>query len=416
MAKYYEQHYLSFHHMTLQECIDAVKRSIAAAKHDAALDILERYAASASSKDLSEKILMLRQRLASLNEQFLISATITEEEYSAELNLLTKGIIELLKSLQVSEKLPQKGGSLLHNIPSRMRQDKRIKIVVRIAYTDDVAAAGLDKATVTLSKLPRITGLMSVQLMDPFRGFEITPVSDEGQATFYENYTEWQYYIRPLQVGEAVLVVKVSAVEEVNGKQVPFNVVVEQPVMITIEAAPEKEKWVNGGRISLTDSPKEVLASKAAAKQPEQSKAKTIPIKSKKSLPWTAIAGIATAVLVIVLILPIFTSNSPEPVNSDVTKTEVLPPLDSITAQQPTEIVQKTTPNIQPNTQQDTAKVVNKKVAPEDEYPLDAMVPKSAPLEVKTIDTAVQQAPTRSPGGFAKPVDTISKRDTTKNE
>lgn len=422
--------------MTLQECIDAVKRSISAAKHDAALDILERYAAGAPRESLNEKILLLRQRLAALNDQYLISATITEDEYSAEINQLSMGIIELLKSLQVSEKLPQQGGSLLHNIPPKMRKDKRMKVVVRIAYTDEVALTGLDKATVTLSKLPRMTSLMSVELVDPFDGFEVKGVSDENQATFHESYTEWQYYVRPLQAGEAILVVKVSAIEDVNGHQVPHNVVVEQPVIITVEAVSEEQPWVNTGRVELQqvapgaptkdDSPKAPAPSAVVqpsrgggASKPtiEKEEAATRAQPRKKSLPWGRIAGIAAAILCVVLLLPTLSKDKPEPIISDIAKEDSLGLAPEVIER--TEIVEQGPKP--PPTPVDTASR-NAGDTPEE----DVLVPKAPPTEGKPTskgpsepDTSKPNVPLKSPGGFANPYDTgggNTKRDTIKNE
>jgi Fe2+ transport system protein B len=89
----------------------------------------------------------------------------------------------------------------------------------------------------TVVQVIQVTGLMSVELVDDneIKTFEIRTSTDEEQFIIQDECTQWIFKVRPLRVGNFPLLLKIGAVEVINGKERKRNIIVEKEINITIE-------------------------------------------------------------------------------------------------------------------------------------------------------------------------------------
>lgn len=127
-----------------------------------------------------------------------------------------------------------KQGSVLYRIPHSMPLQKETECVVRIAISEDVIVEDItiDKQ-VALKNLSRISDLMQVELSDPARTpvFNIRSTSTPQQLITADGYTQWFFYVEPLQEGVHPLEVKVCVLEmafnQIARKEIVFRETIE---------------------------------------------------------------------------------------------------------------------------------------------------------------------------------------------
>lgn len=127
-----------------------------------------------------------------------------------------------------------KQGSVLYRIPHAMPLRKETECVVRIAINEDaiVEDITIDKQVV-LKNLSRISDLMQVELTDPSRDpvFSIRSTSAAQQLITGDGYTQWFFYVEPLQEGVHSLEVKVCVLEmafnQIARKEIVFRETIE---------------------------------------------------------------------------------------------------------------------------------------------------------------------------------------------
>lgn len=132
-----------------------------------------------------------------------------------------------------------KTGTVLYRIPHRMEAFKAVKCVIRVAIDEEVIT---DNMTVDehVQLRPRIevSDAMDAALLDPSEGehFEITTTSSTRQRVRDTGYTEWLFYVTPLQEGSYPLMIRVSMLEEVPGLGfIPKEISLEETVLVIAE-------------------------------------------------------------------------------------------------------------------------------------------------------------------------------------
>ena len=189
------------------------------------------------------ELIQLQSRLKEANKA-KIRGTISQNELDLRYNRIRDDLIEFIQSLQVTDfsKAPggnkkKRQGSLLYNIPDQMKVAQESKCVIRLAYDEDVIITNIELQPSVVLKTVRIAEVMQAELLDPTQdpAFSIRSLSSEEQFLEEEEYTEWIFYVTPLKVGIHPLLIKISVLEIVQGKERVREIVWEEKVEIYTE-------------------------------------------------------------------------------------------------------------------------------------------------------------------------------------
>ena len=88
----------------------------------------------------------------------------------------------------------------------------------------------------------RISEAMEVELLDPRRGehFEVYSFSEKEQFIERDAFTEWRFYVTPKREGRHPLLLKVTVLEQVKGRERKKEIVLEELVVIVAEPVKEE--------------------------------------------------------------------------------------------------------------------------------------------------------------------------------
>ncbi|RMG86853.1 MAG: hypothetical protein D6714_03445, partial [Bacteroidetes bacterium] len=175
----------------------------------------------------------------------------------------------------VPEKMSRRHGSLLHNIPEEMEMGRETRCEVRIAFERETLLRDLPPDERVEIQDIRVSNVMEVELFDPSdeadRAFQVRTFTDREQFIEEDEYTQWVFYVKPLKSGIYSLVLKVSVIEYLHGKERKRDIVLEEKVEIVAEM-PETVMPANGYKIAranfLADAPE---APVLEAMEPEES-------------------------------------------------------------------------------------------------------------------------------------------------
>lgn len=190
-------------------------------------------------------LLLLESRLNDANLQ-RIEGTLSEDDLQLRYNQIRADLLLFINALEVKDfEMPlaaaptAKTGSLLYKIPAQMTLLQETKCVIRLAYDKAVIIRNIELSSDVHIKPVRVSQVMQVELLDPTepRPFAIRPMSDEEQFLETDDYTEWVFYVEPLLEGTFPLVLKISVVEIVMGKERLRNLTYEERIQITAVAA-----------------------------------------------------------------------------------------------------------------------------------------------------------------------------------
>ncbi len=202
--------------------------------------------------DFSSKfsaLLLLESRLNDANLQ-RIEGTMSEGNLQLSYNQIRADLLLFINGLQVTDfELPVAGtpaaktGSLLYKIPTQMTLQKETKCVVRLAFEKESIIRNIELTDDVVLKSVRVAEVMQVELIDPTEPhpFAIRSISDEEQFVEKGDYSEWCFYVKPLLEGTFPLVLKISVIEIVLGKERLRNLTYEENIQITAVVAAEKE-------------------------------------------------------------------------------------------------------------------------------------------------------------------------------
>ncbi|MBL7828675.1 MAG: hypothetical protein JNJ57_18720 [Saprospiraceae bacterium] len=203
--------------------------------------------------DTSEKratVLVLIGRLNDANKKSLRGA-IDDRTLQIEYNAIRSDLSDLINNLETSDFDPTapvpapdehggspKQGNVLYRIPHAMPLGQETECIVRIALSEDaiVEEIVLDKEVV-LKSLTRVSDLMQVELTDPAKNpvFNIRSTSAAQQLITEEGFTQWFFYVEPLQPGTHTLEVKVCVLEMAFNQIARKEIVFRETVAILTE-------------------------------------------------------------------------------------------------------------------------------------------------------------------------------------
>ncbi len=128
-------------------------------------------------------------------------------------------------------------GGLLYNIPPKMPNGVETKCVVRIAFDKKILNNTTDIFQSPVSMDIRVAELMEVELKELGNNgaFEITALNDKQQFLDGFSATEWQFYVKPLKVGNFKLLLKVAIIERINDVDRRKEAVLEQSISVITE-------------------------------------------------------------------------------------------------------------------------------------------------------------------------------------
>lgn len=140
-----------------------------------------------------------------------------------------------------AEKQPQKPiqpnkkeGKILYHIPGMMQVDRWTRCTVRLAWEELLLKEGLkipDHEQIIESI--RLGNVMQVSLNEGRDGqnFDIKFLNNEEQVIFEDDFTEWLFDIKARTIGNFTLILRVTLVQIIEGKERKKDIVLERDVV-----------------------------------------------------------------------------------------------------------------------------------------------------------------------------------------
>lgn len=204
-------------------------------------------------------LLLLESRLNDANLQ-RIQGILSDEDLALRYNQLRADVLLFINELEVNDfQIPLAGapagksGSLLYKIPTHMTLLKETKCVVRLAFEKESIIRNIELDQDVEIKSVRVAEVMQVELIDPTEPhpFSIRSISDEEQFVEKGDFSEWVFYVKPLLEGTFPLVLKISVIEVVMGKERLRNLTYEENIQITATIPEAKEPAFKATGITL---------------------------------------------------------------------------------------------------------------------------------------------------------------------
>lgn len=128
----------------------------------------------------------------------------------------------------------KKLGKVLYHIPGMMQVEKWTRCTVRLAWEELLLTAGLDIPEEERIIEPiRMGNVMQVSLSEGRDGgnFEIRELNNEEQVIFDDDFTEWLFDVKPHTIGQFTLVLRVTLIQMMDGKERKKDLVLERNVI-----------------------------------------------------------------------------------------------------------------------------------------------------------------------------------------
>ena len=177
----------------------------------------------------------------------LSNRIITLEQQLHQQNLLQYDILAFVSNLVESDfsleaaKKANMGG-VLYRIPDKMQHLKKSKCIVRVAYDESVLKDTLDTTVDVVIEALKVSKNMEVKLVDEEGDgeyFEITSRSTPEQFLVQDEYTEWTFFVKPLEIGTYPLALIISLVIYEDGKDRKKDITLERTINVISEPVPE---------------------------------------------------------------------------------------------------------------------------------------------------------------------------------
>lgn len=209
-----------------------------------------------------EDLILIEARQNETNRNRL-RGVLDDRELQLTYNRIREDLLALIDSLQDSDFDPSQArskiapskkarrGHVLHRIPNKMRHLEETRCVVRIALDDSTIIENIDLDEHVQLQSVRISDLMQVELLDPADepAFAIRSINTPEQFIDEDEYTEWQFFVKPLRTGTFPLLLKVAVIELVYGKERQREIVLEQAVDIVNVPTQEQVEFQSTGQL-----------------------------------------------------------------------------------------------------------------------------------------------------------------------
>ncbi len=204
------------------------------------------------------------------NHKRLIKGTISYEDAEVESNQIREAILACIDALEekdfteitaTSRRKGHQKGKIFYRIPGVMAANVETTCLVRIAFNEENLTYDITvEETDDIKELRRVSEVMSVELIDPSEAspFAIRRISEAVQFVEQGDYTEWQFFVKPLLQGAFPLLLKVSVIEIKQGRERKKDIVLEERVQIVSklpEIAPDLEVFKQAGAVFQMGEP-----------------------------------------------------------------------------------------------------------------------------------------------------------------
>ena len=146
----------------------------------------------------------------------------------------------------------KKDGKVLYHIPNMMQVDSWTRCTVRLAWDEILLEEGLkiDSKERVIESI-RLGNIMQVTLMqgDGEENFDIQALNNEEQFIAEDDYTEWLFKVNPRKPGKFSLILRISLIQIIEGKERKKDLVLEREVTaeaMVPEALPKFELAESG--------------------------------------------------------------------------------------------------------------------------------------------------------------------------
>ncbi len=201
------------------ETVSRIEKFISGGKLKYALRVMRNFFEKHGFHEEKAEALLLQSRLANLEAEHRR----TGENIDIARNHITVAALELIRKVDTEPEDQDQSvpiyskGKLLHNIPRQMKIGDYVECKVRIAHNKSALLKGFDPTPDTaIRTIPKIGKLMEVSLISLSEAaFTITPVAKKPrQLIFPDVYTEWIFFVKPLEPGKHTLILDVALIIE----------------------------------------------------------------------------------------------------------------------------------------------------------------------------------------------------------
>lgn len=198
-------------------------------------------------------LLQIEAELKEVKRQGL-EGLLSPEELTRANNRIRRSLLDFIDGLEAADfdanAAPiaaaggRKRGHVLYRVPHTMELFAETKCIVRIALIKEMLLEDLDLDTeVRIRSEVVVSDFMRVELIDPNDPaiFRIRTTSEPNQFIGEDDYTEWQFYVKPMQPGKHVLQLKIIVMAKINDEYFRREKVLEESVVIVAEPVAEEE-------------------------------------------------------------------------------------------------------------------------------------------------------------------------------
>lgn len=202
----------------------------------------------------SPKYTLLLQLEAELRDIKIkgIEGLLSHDDLTLANNQLRRRLFDFIESLEAADFDPhakpapeaegRKRGHVLYRIPHTMQLHHEARCVVRIALDKMMLLEDMDlDEEVKIRTEVVVSDFMKVEMVDPALPavFTIRSTSEPVQFIGADDYTEWLFYVKPLQAGEHILQLKVVVMAKIDNEYYKREKVLEEYVVIVTESVQE---------------------------------------------------------------------------------------------------------------------------------------------------------------------------------
>jgi len=125
-------------------------------------------------------------------------------------------------------------GKLLYQLPDKMIMGKEYRCIIRVAEVLDILQKNMETNIKSVVKDVRISEIMSVELRDiaENKAFEVTQINKQVQLVLPDEYTEWQFIVKPLRDGRHSLFLVVAVVYNMDNTERTREIVHEEKIEV----------------------------------------------------------------------------------------------------------------------------------------------------------------------------------------
>lgn len=221
-----------------------VQEAIMAANPDLALERLKEALPAGRAKHDQVLLLISRQSEIVLHT---VNNTLSEEQLEVMRNNLTADILLFTNHLTTTDFGPKpahrpslKPGHLLYQVPTVMVLQTTYDCLVRVAEELSQVMEGIAKDEDVVIEDIGLSEVMEVEILDSGGAddpaFDIMLLSDGEQLVDEYSYTEWVFNVRPLREGQHQLILKISVLLTIKGKERTKNVILRRPISVSAKA------------------------------------------------------------------------------------------------------------------------------------------------------------------------------------